>query len=314
MTRRLPRILTGTLGLTLSALAGCGPADSERVLADDPPPADAVAESSELGALAELAAALEREIGGRIGVAMVDAEGRLIDSHRGGERFAMCSTFKLPLAALMLERSVDGALALDEVLPYDESDLLDYAPTTRERLGEGGMTVRDLAEAAVIVSDNTAANLLLERIGGPEALTAFFRWHADEVTRLDRTEPTLNENAVGDDRDTTAPEAMAGLIQRLALGSALPAEAREQLRDWAVANRTGDNRIRAGVPSGWRVGDKTGSCGNASNDIGIVWPPEGEPFVLTVYIDRPTAEGPEVDGAIAELARLAAEWADGAGN
>lgn len=311
MARSLPLFATGTLGLAFSVLTACAPADSGGTPADDPPAADVAPESPEL---AEYAAALEQEVGGRIGIALVDAGGTLVDSHRGGERFAMCSTFKLPLAALMLDRDAEGDPSLDEVLPYDESDLLDYAPTVRERFSEGGMTVRDLAEAAVIVSDNTAANLLLERTGGPEALTAFFRRHGDAFTRLDRTEPTLNENAVGDERDTTTPKAMAGLLQRLALGSALPAGARDQLQDWAVANQTGDNRIRAGIPAGWRVGDKTGSCGNASNDIGIVWPPEGDPFVLAVYIDRPTAETSEVDAAFAELARVAAERAAGTGN
>ncbi|WP_405282823.1 class A beta-lactamase [Gaopeijia maritima] len=311
MIPRLHPRLAGALGLTLSALAACAPADSSAEHSDDPPAADIAPESSEL---AERAAALEQEVGGRIGVAMVDGEGAVIDSYRGEERFAMCSTFKLPLAAMMLERAVGDDPALDEVLPYDESDLLDYAPSAREHVAAGGMTVRDLAEAAVIVSDNTAANLLLERTGGPAGLTDFFRRHGDSATRLDRTEPALNENAPGDERDTTTPEAMATLIQRLALGDGLPVGARDQLQEWAVANRTGDNRIRAGIPAGWRVGDKTGSCGNASNDVGIVWPPEGEPFVLAVYIDRPTAEASAVDGVFAELAGVAAAEAAGTGN
>lgn len=311
MTRTLHLLATGTLGWVLTAaLAACSPSDSDGAPDADPPATDGAPESSEL---AERAAALEQEVGGRIGVALVDAHGTLIDSYRGDERFAMCSTFKLPLAAMMLERAADGDPSLDEVIAYDESDLLDYAPTTRERSVEGGMSVRDLAEAAVIVSDNTAANLLLERTGGPEALTAFFRRHGDEFTRLDRTEPALNENAAGDERDTTTPEAMAGLLQRLALGSALSIGARAQLRDWAVANQTGDDRIRAGIPMGWRVGDKTGTCGNASNDVGIVWPPEGEPFVLSIYIDRPTAERPQVDRAFAALAGVAADWVAEAG-
>lgn len=311
MIHRLHPRFAGALGLTFSALAACAPADSGAANSDDPP---AVAIAPESSSLAERAAELELEVGGRIGAAMVDAQGGVIDSHRGDERFAMCSTFKLPLAAMMLERAIDGDPALDEVLPYDESDLLDYAPTAREHVAEGGMTVRDLAEAAVIVSDNTAANLLLERTGGPAALTDFFRRHGDPVTRLDRTEPALNENAPGDERDTTTPEAMATLMQRLALGDGLPVGARDQLQEWAVANRTGDNRIRAGIPAGWRVGDKTGSCGNASNDVGIVWPPEGRPFVLAVYIDRPTAEASAVDGVFAELAGVAAAEAAGTGN
>lgn len=298
MTRRDSLIVAGPLGLMLVALAGCSPP------ATDGP---------ESPSLSDRAIELEQEIGGRLGVTLVDAEGVVVDSHRGNERFAMCSTFKLAMAGMVLERVAEGELSLDDVIPYGESDLLAYAPVARERVGEGGMPIRDLAEAIVILSDNTAANLLLDRIGGPEAVTAFFRRHGDPTTRLDRTEPTLNENAVGDERDTTTPIAMAGLIQRLVLGSALTADARKQLQDWAVANQTGDDRIRAGIPTDWRVGDKTGSCGNASNDIGIVWPPAGEPFVLTIYIDRPTVEAPQVNGAFAELARLAAEEAAGAG-
>lgn len=250
--------------------------------------------------------AIENRVGGRVGVALVDADGTLLSSYRGDERFAMCSTFKLAMAGTVLEAADAGTLSLDDALAYDEDDLLEYAPVTRENIAAGELSVRELSEAIVTLSDNTAANLLLARIGGPEEVTAFFRRHGDEVTRLDRTEPTLNENAVGDERDTTSPIAMAGLIQRLILGDELSPEAREQLAEWAVANQTGDNRIRAGIPAGWRVGDKTGGCGNASNDIGIVWPPEGEPFVLTVYIDRPTASASEVDAAIAEVGRLAA--------
>jgi beta-lactamase class A len=257
----------------------------------------------------EAIGAIEQRIGGRVGVALVGADGSVIESYRGGERFAMCSTFKLALSAAVLEEADVGAISMDQAMEFDESDLLDYAPAVREHLGEGQetgqMTVRELAEAISTLSDNTAANLLLGLIGGPEALNAFFRRHGDDVTRLDRMEPGLNENAPGDERDTTTPEAMAGLVQRLVFGEGLSPASRQQLAEWAVANRTGDSRIRAGIPEGWRVGDKTGSCGTAYNDIGIVWPPEGEPFVLTVYVDRPTAEAGEVDAAIAEIGRLA---------
>ncbi len=254
----------------------------------------------------ETIGAIEERIGGRVGVALVDSGGNLLQSYRGDERFALCSTFKLALSAAILEEADLGALSIDETISFGEEDILEYAPAVRENLARGEMTVDELAEAVSTLSDNTAANLLLDRIGGPEGMTAFFRRHGDEVTRLDRIEPALNENAPGDERDTTTPEAMAGLVQRLVFGENLSPASRQQLADWAVANRTGDARIRAGIPDGWRVGDKTGSCGTAYNDIGIVWPPEGDPFVLTVYIDRPTAEPAFVDAAIAEIAALAA--------
>lgn len=289
----MPLLLAGLLGSACAMPVGEAASDTE--------PAVAAGETLDETAVR----AIEERIGGRVGVAVVDADGTHM-VYRADERFAMCSTFKLALAAAVLERTDVGAIAMDEELRFDESDLLAYAPVSREHVAQGRMTVDQAAEAISILSDNTAANLLLERIGGPAALTEYFRRHGDAVTRLDRMEPGLNENAVGDDRDTTTPAAMAGLVHRLMFGDALSPASREQLAAWAVANRTGDDRIRAGVPAGWRVGDKTGNCGNAYNDIGIVWPPGDDPFVLTVYVDRATAPRAQIDAAIAEIGRLAA--------
>ncbi|MEM8695100.1 MAG: class A beta-lactamase [Pseudomonadota bacterium] len=248
---------------------------------------------------------IEQRIGGRLGVALTDDSGNLLRAYRGDERFAMCSTFKLPLSAAVLEQVDAGEMALEDAIAFGEADMVDYAPVAEQHMETGEMSVVDAAEAISTLSDNVAANLLLAAIGGPEGMTAFFRRHGDEVSRLDRTEPELNENAPGDERDTTSPVAMAGLIQRLMFGDALGEESRAQLAAWAIANRTGDNRIRAGVPEGWTVGDKTGSCGTAYNDVGIIWPPSGPAFVLSVYVDRPTADSAEVDAAIAEIGELA---------
>lgn len=253
----------------------------------------------------DVIAGIERRISGRIGMALTDENGNLLRAYRGDERFALCSTFKLALSAAVLERAEAGDMTLEDALAFGEADLLDYAPAARDRLDEGMMTVAQAAEAISTLSDNTAANLLLAEIGGPEGMTAFFRRHGDEVSRLDRIEPELNENAEGDERDTTSPVAMAGLVQRLMFGDVMGEQARTQLADWTIANQTGDTRIRAGVPEGWTVGDKTGSCGNAFNDIGIIWPPSGPAFVLAIYIDRPTADPEEVDFAMEEIAELA---------
>lgn len=252
-------------------------------------------------------AAIEERIGGRVGIALVDDGGTVLREHRGDERFAFCSTFKLILSAAVLAEVEAGRLGLDEVVEFGEEDVLAYAPVVGERVAEGRMTIAELAEAITTVSDNSAANLLLERIGGTEALTAFFRRHGDEVSRLDRYEPDLNENAPGDERDTTSPRAMAALVRRLVLGTALGAESRATLSGWAEASVTGLHRIRAGLPEGWRAGDKTGSCGTAYNDVAIVWPPAAEPFVLAVYIDRPVAPAGEVEAAIAEIGAFAAD-------
>lgn len=259
--------------------------------------------------------ALEEQTGGRLGVALVDASGNLVAGHRADERFALCSTFKLALAAAVLERVDAGEMALADEVPFGRDDLVFYSPVVEERLGEGrGMTVEEMAVAIVQVSDNAAANLLLGEIGGPDGWTAFVRRHGDDVSRLDRLEPALNENASGDPRDTTSPEAMARLVRELVLAEGLSADSRDRLAGWAEGTKTGRNRIRAGLPEGWRSGDKTGTCGTAYNDIAIVWPPTaegGEPFVLTVYVDRPTAEAGAVDSAIARVGRWVVEGALG---
>ena len=256
----------------------------------------------------EVLEGIEQRVGGRLGMALFDDTGTQLRSYRGDERFAMCSTFKLPLGAAVLENVEDGSFALDDAIAFGADDILEYAPVVSESVSAGEMTVAELAEAASTVSDNSAANLLLAQIGGPEGLTAFFRRHGDDVTRLDRTEPTLNENVSGDPRDTTTPVAMAGLVQHLVLGDGLEPASREMLAGWTIASTTGLRRIRAGLPEGWRAGDKTGTCWTAYNDVAIVWPTESDPFVLVIYIDRPEATPRLVNQAFAEIGELAASY------
>ena len=166
--------------------------------------------------------------------------------------FAMCSTFKWALVAAVLSRVDRSLLALEQPVLYDERDLLSYAPATRAHIAEGRMTIEAPAQAAVVVSDNTAANLLLRQIGGPSGVTRFFRDIGDEVTRLDRNEPTLNKNAPGDVRDTTSPRAMAFALRKVLLGKTLSQASRTRLIDWLVDCRTGLSRLRAGLPAGWK--------------------------------------------------------------
>src|SRR5215472_9484291 len=143
-------------------------------------------------------AEIEGKVGGRVGVFALDSgNGRQL-THRPDERFAMCSTFKWVLAAAILARVERAQFSLDERVSYGPPELLDYAPSTRQHVAEGSMTVGALAEAAVTLSDNTAANLLLAKSGGPAAFTEFVRSLGDSVTRLDRTEPALNRNDAGD--------------------------------------------------------------------------------------------------------------------
>ena len=250
-------------------------------------------------------AGLEQAHGGRLGVCAIDTAGQRRLEYRADERFAMCSTFKLALAAAVLARSDAGQEVLTRTVAFAENDLLEYAPVTRERVGNGGMTVMEFCAAIIGVSDNTAANLLLATVGGPAGFTAWLRSLGDETTRLDRTEPTLNENRPGDPRDTTTPSAMAETVRRLLVGGVLRAESRERLLGWLESSPTGKMRLRAGFPAGWRVGDKTGSgLDNATNDLAIVFPPGRPPLIMVVYYTGSREDKPARDAVLAEVARL----------
>ncbi|MBB5351558.1 beta-lactamase class A [Haloferula luteola] len=252
--------------------------------------------------------ALEARHGGRLGVAALQVKGGKEVAYRGDEAFAMCSTFKLLLAATIASEVEKGTLRWDQEIAYGKSDLLDWAPVTgkEEALEAGRLSVAALAEAAVTWSDNPAANLLLASCGGPEGLTAWLRGTGDEVTRLDRNEPTLNENLQGDPRDTSSPQAMASTWETVLFGDVLNEGSREKLLSWLVDNHTGDQRIRAGLDPTWKVGDKTGTGGHgAANDVAVVWPEPGEPVIVVVFTDRMEASPAERDAVIADAGRAA---------
>lgn len=250
---------------------------------------------------------VETQSGGRLGVAIHDTHSGRRTGHRADERFPLCSTFKLLAAAAILRRVDDGAERLDRRVRYEAKDLLSYAPIAKERIGDG-MTVEELCEAAMIVSDNTAANLLLAALGGPAAITALARALGDTVTRLDRIEPELNEAIPSDPRDTTSPAAMAKTLHALTLGDALAPSSREKLIAWLVANKTGNSRLRAGLPAGWRVGEKTGSGERGTaNDAGLFWPPGRAPIIMTVYLTETSAPAVQRDAALAAVARVTAD-------
>jgi beta-lactamase class A len=228
--------------------------------------------------------------------------------HDSDSRYAMASTFKLPLAAFVLAEAEAGRLALTDELSFGRADLLDHAPVARANLDRGRLSIEQLAAAIVQVSDNSAANLLLRRIGGPEAFTRFVRAASDPVTRLDRLEPELNSNLPGDPRDTTSPAAMAALVRTLAFGDTLAPASRSRLLRWLVTSEPGPDRLRAGFPQGWRFGHKTGTgARGAVNDVGIAWPPGRAPIVVASYQDGGDAEPAVRAAAHAAVARLAAE-------
>lgn len=252
--------------------------------------------------------AIEKRVAGRLGVAAINtASGRRIE-HRAAERFPMCSTFKFLAVAAVLKR-VDGKQEnLERRIAYGQADLLDYAPITRQRVGEGGMSLSDLCAAAITYSDNTAANLLLQTLGGPAAIGRYAASLGDGVTRLDRIEPNLGEALPGDERDTTSPVAMLGDMQAILLGKALSAPSRQLIEGWLLANTTGTKKLRAGVPASWRVGDKTGGGEHgATNDIAILWPPGRAPILVAAYLTESAAPAAERDAALAEVGRIIAE-------
>ncbi|WP_432725933.1 class A beta-lactamase [Variovorax sp. W6] len=251
-------------------------------------------------------AELESAAGARLGVVGFNTGSGVRIQHRAHERFPLCSTFKLMLAAAVLERSTKDASLLSKNVSYGRSDLIDHSPITEKHVATG-MTVAAMCAATIQYSDNAAANLLLQVLGGPAAVTAFARGIGDQTFRLDRTEPELNTSIPGDPRDTTTPAAMSDSIQRLVLGDALGAGQRDQLRTWLLGNTTSTERFLAGVPAGWKVGDKTGSGSYGStNDVGVLWPPTGAPIVLSVYLTFPKKDAKGRNDVVASAARIAA--------
>ena len=251
-------------------------------------------------------AALEAESGGRLGVCLWHPASGARFGQRMDERFPMCSTFKFLLAAAVLERAGRGALSLDQRVPVRAADLLAHSPVSARHVGKD-LGVRDLCRATLTTSDNAAANLLLPLVGGPAGLTAFLRAQGDAVTLAARYEPDANRFAADDPRDTTSPAAMAGNLQRFVLGDALALAARRQLADWLIDNETGDARLRAGLPQGWRVGDKTGSNGrDTTNDIAVLWPTAGgSPWILASYLQGSALDDDGRNGILRGVGELA---------
>jgi beta-lactamase class A len=220
------------------------------------------------------------------------------------ERFPMCSTFKVLASGAILHGVDTGKESLERRVYFTEADLVTYSPETKKHTGPVGMTIAELCEAAITLSDNTAGNLILASIGGPAGLTAYARSLGDPVTRLDRIETALNEALPDDPRDTTTPNAMASNLQSLVLKDALSAKSRKQLIDWLSANKTGGKRLRAGLPMGWRVGDKTGTGERGTaNDVAVIWPSSRAPIIVTVYLTGATTSADAQSATIAGVGR-----------
>ncbi|WP_409998055.1 class A beta-lactamase [Bradyrhizobium sp. SZCCHNR1053] len=257
--------------------------------------------------LQETIAGIEADSGGRLGVALLDTASGALNGHRLDERFPMCSTFKAVLAAAILTKVDAGAEQLSRRLPITQADILSYAPVTKAYVGTSGLSVGELCEATVTLSDNTAANLLLASLGGPTGLTRAIRGFGDAITRLDRIEPELNESVPGDPRDTTTPAAMAQTLAKLTTGNALSAASRDVLNGWLIGCKTGAAKLRAGLPGEWRIGDKTGAGERgSSNDVAVIWPTGRAPVIVTSYLTETKASDDKRNAVHAAVGRAVA--------
>ncbi|WBB51330.1 class A beta-lactamase [Verrucosispora sp. WMMA2044] len=298
MTSTDRRTRAVALALTLGLLAGCSAGTPS---APTPTPAASTTTASAAPVTVDFAP-LEREFDARLGVYAIDTGSGSTVAHRAEERFAYASTFKALAAGAVLAATSDEEL--DRAVSYSRDDLVTYSPIT-ERHVDTGLSLRAIADAAVRYSDNTAGNLLLKQLGGPSGFRQALREVGDEVTEPVRWETELNAYVPGERRDTSTPRALATTLRAYAVDEALSPADRAVLVDWLKGNTTGDKTIRAGVPEGWAVGDKTGSADHGTrNDIAVIWPPERAPIVLAVLSDRAEPDAERDDALLARAAEL----------
>jgi beta-lactamase class A len=252
---------------------------------------------------------LHKRVGGRLGVHILDSQSGKRIAYDDRSRYAMASTFKLPLAAALLWQVDHGAFKLMRTLPISKDMLKPTSPAVEAKLAAGAteMTIAELCAAVVVLSDNAAANILLSGIGGPEGYTKFMRSIGDKDTRLDRMELDLNSNVAGDQRDTTTPRAMVDSLLKIFTQDVLSLTSRAMLIDWLAASRTGLDRVRAGLPKSWATGDKTGTGANgAVNDLCLAYPPKRRPIFIAVYMSESTLDVKSLAAAHAEIGRIVA--------
>lgn len=250
--------------------------------------------------------AAEKASGGRLGVAVLDTASGARFAYRGDERFPMCSTFKLPLVATILYRADRGEVDLQRRIAVSKSDIVGWSPFARAHLGTEA-SILELCQAAISLSDNAAANLLLPVIGDPAGLTQTLRKFGDTVTRSDRNEPTMASATPGDPRDTTSPRAMADLVRQFLFSDLLKPGTRKQLEDWLLASETGLSRLRAGMPASWRIGHKTGTGPHGTaNDVAVLYPPARTPLIAACYLTQGAGDDAKRDAVLAEVGRAIA--------
>ena len=252
-------------------------------------------------------AQLEQQYGGRLGVYAIDTQNQKLVAYHADELFPLCSTAKVMVVANILQLSMSDSHLLTKRIRYPEKILEEsgYAPITKKYL-HVGMTIKHLSQATLTDSDNAAANLLIQKLGGTKAVTTFAHSIGNDTFRLDRKEPALNSAIPGDPRDTATPQSMAMSLEHLVLGNTLGAKQSELLKTWLIENKTGNNRVRAALPSNWTVGDKTGTGGfGTTNDIAIIWPPNCRPLVLAIYYTQTTEQTKPNEPILVKATRLA---------
>jgi beta-lactamase class A len=252
-------------------------------------------------------AAIEAKSGGHLGVAVLDTASQARADYRGNERFPLCSTFKVLAVSAGLKRVEAGHERLDRSFVLKRTDLVAYSPVLKDRVGDS-ITLAELCAAAMTESDNTAADFVLKSLGGPAAVTAYARTIGDTVTHLDNNEPLFSRTKpVGLAKsDMTTPVVMVNDLQALLLGDALAPGSRDQLKSWLLGCKTGDKRLRAGLPAGWQCGEKTGSdeAHGSTNDIGVLWPPQQRPpVIVAAYLTQTKAKYEDREAALADVAR-----------
>lgn len=243
---------------------------------------------------------VENQLDARVGLAMTDTGSDFSWSHRADERFLMNSTMKVPLCGAVLAQVDAGKMSLSDELPVHQDDILSYAPVTKEHIGQS-MTLDELCYAALDMSDNTATNLLIRHLGGPEAVTQFLRRIGDSVTRSDRYETALNTWEPGDPRDTTKPVVMIDTLQKLLLGDALTTGSRDQLVAWMSHGGVTQALLRDDAPASWKIADKSGSGDHNRNIVALITPDDGNPRIVTIYISDTDADFKTRNAALKEL-------------
>ena len=299
------RLLIAIAAATLTAGVAC----SSTTTTEPPQTAASAAQSATEQASAERNYVdLEARDTARLGVSAVDLGSGSTESHRGDERFAFCSTFKVYAVGAVLAAVDAGALQLTDTRTITAEDKVPESAVDWEP--GSVVTIADLAAAALTKSDNTSGNLLIREAGGTAALTEFARSLGDNEFRLDRLEPELNTAIPGDPRDTTTPNSMAAGYRTLLDGDVLTPASRDRLLAWMTDTQTSDGRFRAGIPEQWTSADKTGTGSyGVSNDAGLLLGQDGQRILLVVLSATTSGveDSPAMNSLVADATRAAVE-------